>query len=116
MSDDSDNVIDLADARKRIEARTTLSVMHSHERTGKFCRHRDILVGHDFGDVECSACGVKLNAHDVLLQYALEERHFLLEDKRIRAEHERIRKELVELKAEEKRVKARVKRAKEKGA
>lgn len=110
MSDES-NIIDFQEARKRGEH--DLGIMRAREKTGKWCRHNSVLVGDDFGDVECALCGVRLDAHAVLLDYARGERHFRSENERAKGELARLQKEIAELKAEEKRLKSRVKRARQ---
>jgi uncharacterized small protein (DUF1192 family) len=110
MSDDG-KIIDFAEARKRVAGGSTLDVMEARDKTGKWCTHKHILVGRDFGVVECSDCGVALNAHEVLLGFANEERRFWFDNKIAINELERLRKSIAELKAEEKRIKARVRRA-----
>lgn len=113
MSDDNDNVIDFSEARKRVLAGCTLGTMEAREKTGKWCRHEHVLVGTDFADVECKDCGVKLDAHAVLLNCANKERQFWFANKIAIHEHEKLLKSINELKAEEKRIKARVKRARQ---
>lgn len=110
MSDES-NIIDFQEARKAVE--NDLGIMRAREKTGKFCLHRGVLVGDDFGDVECARCGVRLDAHAVLLDYARGERQFRSENERAKAELAKLQKDVAALKAEEKRIKARVKRARQ---
>lgn len=110
MSDEN-NVIDFQEARKGVE--NDLGIMRAREKTGKWCRHPSVLVGDDFGDVECGNCGVRLEAHQVLLDYARGERQFQSENERAKAELAKLQKEIAALKAEERRIKARIRRARQ---
>jgi hypothetical protein len=112
VSDDG-KIIDFNEARKKSADGTTLVVMRSREKTGKYCPHKEVLVGEDFGDVECGTCGVRLDAHAVLLKYAKEERAFGWASQDAQKQLKLHQAEVARLIAEEKRIKARIKRAKE---
>jgi hypothetical protein len=76
------------------------------------CKHKSVEVGSKKRIVVCNACGEYLDAFEILLQYAYDERRFSYH----RGELDSIHKKVDELKAEEKRVKARLRRATKKDA
>jgi vacuolar-type H+-ATPase subunit I/STV1 len=76
------------------------------------CKHHSVEVGSKKRIVVCTACGEYLDAFEILLQYAYDERRFNYH----RGQLAEIEKKIAELQAEEKRVKARLKRATKKDA
>lgn len=92
----------------RPEFGTTLTV---DDRPSK-CKHRSIKVGSKSRIVVCSACGEYLDAFEILLQYAYDERRFNY----ARGELAEIQKSIAKLEVKEKNVKSRIRRAEKKDA
>jgi hypothetical protein len=111
MSDDKnplDNVVVLAHFGKQIDVRDSY-----YDNSGRrHCLHHQPQLDTRTRTVRCSACRADMNAFDILLEYAHNERHWTSRQKQARELSERVK----ELEAEEQRIKARITAASRKEA
>lgn len=110
MSDD--NVIDfeseLRKQRERGVLEPGLAIAERPTVNGRRCYHRHVEVGE--ASVSCADCKAPLDAHQLLLQYANEERSFLFACEKARTERKRLEEELASVERKVKNAKARLRR------
>lgn len=102
-------IIDLAKARE--ERESGLSIVDESRERKPGCRHPQVDVWQRAPRVECRDCGERLDPHQVLLAFALEERKFQHIGDQAERKRAALKAEIAELEAEEKRIKSRIRNA-----
>ena len=105
----SGDVIDMDEARAKL---SSLNVIRGDRPGGprNFCKHRNVAVYEDEYRVECSDLEAPLDAHQVLLGFAREERSFRFAERRALSQLAKLTEEIEELKRVERNARARVRR------